>query len=49
MANLKYVAGKWRLILETNHACVFSSSNMDACVEHAKLEGIEIIPTGWVK
>jgi len=49
MANLKYVAGKWRLILNCNHACIFSSTNMEACVEHAKLEGIILTPTGWVK
>ena len=49
MANLKYTAGMWRLILDFNHKLIFSSHNMQDCLKHAKLEGIEVIPTGWVK
>ena len=49
MANLKYRAGMWRLILDFNKKLIFSSHSMQACVEHAKLEAIQIIPIGWVK
>ncbi len=49
MADLKYIAGMWRLILDFNHKLIFSSKSMQACVAHAKLEDILITPTGWVK
>ena len=49
MADLKYIAGQWRLILDFNHKLIFSSDSMQACVRHAKLEGLQISPTGWVK
>lgn len=49
MADLKYIAGMWRLILDYNHKLVFSSHSMQDCIKHAELEGLSIAPTGWVK
>ena len=49
MADLKFIAGQWRLILDFNHKLIFSSDSMQECVDHADLEGITIAPKGWVK
>ena len=49
MCELKCIGKVWHVILDWNHRCVYRSPDIKDCLEFAKLESLEVIPTGWVK